>query len=135
MESFAVWYYLLVVLPLALEALAGPVLLKQQGLKIVVPALAVLWFAPVALMHYVVGVPEIFHWLLPISEKTWSPSVEALICYALPVWISFLAFLIVARMGKSILVQNIVSAVVSAILLFVVSPNLTAAILRALTGH
>ena len=41
MESFAVWYYLLVVLPLALEALAGPVLLKQQGLKIVVPALAV----------------------------------------------------------------------------------------------
>ena len=100
-----------------------------------VPALAVLWVAPVALMHYVVGVPEIFHWLLPISEKTWSPSVEALICYALPVWISFLAFLIVARMGKSILVQNIVSAVVSAILLFVVSPNLTAAILRALTGH
>ena len=67
--------------------------------------------------------------------RSWSPSVEALICYALPVWISFLAFLIVARMGKSILVQNIVSAVVSAILLFVVSPNLTASILRALTGH
>ena len=135
MESFAVWYYLLVVLPLALEALAGPVLLKQQGLKAVVPALAVLWVAPVALMHYVVGVPEIFHWLLPISEKTWSPSVEALICYALPVWISFLAFWIVARMGKGVIAQNVVSAVVSAVLLFVVSPNLTAAILRTLTGH
>jgi len=135
MESFAVWYYLLVVFPLALEALAGPVLLKQQGLKILVPALAVLWVAPVALMHYVVGVPEIFHWLLPINEKTWSPSVEALICYALPVWISFVAFWITARMGKTIVVQNIVSAVVSAGLLFVVSPKLTAAILQALTGH
>ena len=35
----------------------------------------------------------------------------------------------------SVMVQNIVSAVVSAVLLFVVSPNLTAAILRTLTGH
>jgi hypothetical protein len=135
MESFAVWYYLLVVFPLALEALAGPVLLKQKGLKVVVPALAVLWIAPVALMHYAVGVPEIFHWLLPISQKTWSPSVEALICYALPVWISFAAFCIAARFGASIVVQNVVSAIVSAVLLFVVSPALTAAILRALTGH
>ena len=73
MESFAVWYYLLVVLPLALEALAGPVLLKQQGLKAVVPALAVLWVAPVALMHYVVGVPEIS----PVEELRERPPGRA----------------------------------------------------------
>jgi hypothetical protein len=135
MESFVVWYYLLVIFPLALEALAAPIVLKQNGLRVLLPALVVLWVAPVAFMHYVLVAPEIFHWLLPISDKSWSPSAEALVCYALPVWLSFLAIWIAARLRQSAVVQSIVGAVVSAALLLMVSPQLLAGILRVLTGR
>ncbi len=135
MESFAVWYYLLVIFPLALEALAGPIVLKQLGMRVLLPALVVLWVAPVAFMHYVVGLPEIFHWLLPISDKSWSPSAEALICYALPVWLCFLAIWIAARLKQDLTVQSIAGAVVSAASFLFVSPQLSSGILRLLSGH
>lgn len=135
MESLAVWYYLLVVFPLALEALAGPLVLKQHGPGVSVAALLVLWLAPVAFMHYVVGLPEIFHWLLPISDKSVSPSAEALICYALPVWLGFLGIVIAARFKQGTTMQSMVSAIVSASSFLLVSPQLLSGILRLLTGR
>ena len=132
--AFAVWYYFLVVVPLGLVALGGPVLLKQYGLRAVVPALFVLWVAPVVIMHYVVAVPEIFVLILPISEKTINPSVEALICYMLPVWLPLPAMMLAARLKQGLMVQSIVSAIVSAALLLLVSPQLRTLIVQSLSG-
>jgi hypothetical protein len=124
MESFAFWYYCLVVFPLGLEALAGPIVLKQFGLRIMVPAVVALWLAPVLLMHYVLSVPEILIWILPISGHELSPAMEALICYTLPIWLSFAAIWGAARLKQSLLVQSIVGAVISAAMLTLVSPPL-----------
>ncbi len=135
MEGFVVWYYLLVVFPLALEALAGPVLLKQRGIAVLMLSLTVLWVAPVAFMHSVVGVPEIFHWILPIDDKSLSPSAEALVCYALPVWLGFLAMLVAARLKQGTTVQSLACAIVSAACFLLVSPQLLAGIARLLTAR
>jgi hypothetical protein len=135
MEAFAVWYYLLVVFPLALEALAGPLLLKQRGVAVLLMSLTVLWVAPVAFMHFVVGVPEIFHWLLPIDEKSLSPSAEALVCYALPVWLGFLTIVIAARLQLATTVQSLACAIVSAASFLLVTPQLLTGIVHLLTGR
>jgi hypothetical protein len=123
-KSFAFWYYFLVVVPLGLEALAGPQVLKKYGMGVAVPALIVLWVAPVLLMQYVFAVPEILVWILPISGKDMNPALEALICYTLPIWLSFAGIWLAARLRQGLLAQSVVSAVVSAVMLVVVSPPL-----------
>jgi hypothetical protein len=122
MESFAFWYYCLVVFPLALEALAGPIVMKRYGMRVMLPALVALWLAPVLVIYYVLAVPEILIWILPISNKELNPALEALICYTLPIWLSFAAMWGAARLKQSLLVQSIVGAVSSAAMLALVSP-------------
>ena len=46
MEIYAFWLCSLVVIPLTLQALAGPIVLKQYGLRGAVPVAALLWLAP-----------------------------------------------------------------------------------------
>ena len=50
METFAFWFYCLIVFPLALEALAGPIALGKYGFRYVVPGLFVLWLMPIVVM-------------------------------------------------------------------------------------
>ena len=132
MGSFAFWYYILVVFPLGLVALAGPLVLKQYGVRGILPFLVVLWLAPVLLVHYVLGVPEILIWILPIGGDQMPPALEALICYTLPVWLGFVAIWIAARLKQSLLVQSVAAAVVSAVLLTLVSPPLQTWVLQNL---
>ena len=132
MGSFAFWYYCLVVFPLGLEALAGPLVLKQYGMRAVLPFLLVLWLLPVAILHYAIEVPEVLIWILPINGKQMPPAVEALICYTLPIWLSFGAIWLAARLKRSVLVQSVIAAVVSAGTLALVSPPLQTWVLQNL---
>jgi hypothetical protein len=86
-------------------------------------------------MHFVVGVPEILHWLLPIDEKSLSPSAEALVCYALPVWLGFLTIVIAARLQLATTVQSLACAIVSAASFLLVTPQLLTGIVHLLTGR
>ncbi len=133
-KAFAVWYYFLVVLPLAFEALAGPILLKQRGWRVFAPVLLVLWLAPVLIMHYVVAVPEIFIWVLPINEQTLNPALEALLCYALPIWGGAASIAVAASLKRGVLVQSVICVVVSAVLMQIVSPQIFSKILLLFIG-
>jgi hypothetical protein len=124
METFAFWFYCLIVFPLALEALAGPIALGKYGFRVVVPALVVLWLLPIGVMYYVLSAPEILVWLFPIEGMHITPPVEALICYTLPVWLPLLAIWLAAHFKRSLTVQSVISASVSAAMLLLVSPAL-----------
>lgn len=135
MGSFAFWYYCLVVFPLGLEALAGPVVMKQYGVKAMVPMLIVLWVVPVLVMQYVVAVPEILIWILPLTDKPLNPAIEALICYTLPIWLALAGIVIAAKLKQNLLVQSVVSAVISAGMLALVSPPLQTWVVQNLFKH
>ncbi len=124
MDSFVFWYYCLVVFPLGLEALAGPLLLKQYGARVMLPFLLALWLLPVGIMNYALAAPEILIWILPINGKQMPPALEALICYTLPIWLSFGAIWLAARLKRSLVVQSVIAAIVSAATLVLVSPPL-----------
>ncbi len=130
MEAFAFWFYCLVVFPLALEALAGPIVLGRYGLRMMVPALLVLWLAPVVILYYVFAAPEILIWMLPIGGRQLTPPMQALICYTLPVWLALFAIWLAARYKQSLLVQSVLSAVVSTAMLLLVSPQLQTWVLQ-----
>jgi hypothetical protein len=124
MGTYAFWLYCLVILPLAFEALAGPIVLRQFGLRVAVPVLAMLWLAPMAIMYCVSAAPEILVWLVPLGNLQVTPPLAALICQTLAVWLALLAIWLAARSRHSLLAQSVISAVVSTAVLQLVSPSM-----------
>ena len=124
MEKFAFWFYCLVVFPLALQALAGPIVLKKYGFRALLPAVIVIWLTPFAGNYFLPAAPEILVWILPVNGGPLSPPLEALVCYTLPVWLSLFAIWLGAHEKRSLMLQSVLSAGVSAALLIMVSPPL-----------
>jgi hypothetical protein len=130
MEHFAFWFYCLVMFPLALESLAGPIALGRYGWRVVLPVAAVLWVAPAVVLYFVFAAPEILIWMFPLGDGHITPPLEALICYTLPVWLALLAIWVAARLKQSLIVQSFASAAVSAAMLMLVSPPLQTWVLQ-----
>ena len=132
MGTYAFWLYCLVVFPLAFEALAGPIVLRQFGLRVAVPVLAVLWLTPMVVLYCVSSAPEILVWLLPIGHSPVSPPIAALICQALAVWLALFAIWVAARRNTSLLAQSFISAAVSTAVLQLISPSMQTWVLQNL---
>ena len=113
MEIYAFWLGSLVVIPLTLQALAGPIVLKQYGLRAAVPVAALLWLAPIAVLMNVSSVPEILVWVFPFDGNPVAPPIEALLCLALAVWLALGGIWLAARYKTSLIAQSVISAAVS----------------------
>lgn len=123
MEMYAFWLCSLVVMPLTLQALAGPIVLKQYGLRAAVPVAALLWLAPIAVLMNVSSVPEILVWVFPFDGNPVAPPIEALLCLALAVWLALGGIWLAARYKTSLIAQSVISAAVSTVVLHLLSPT------------
>ena len=124
MESFAFWFFCVVMLPFALLALGGPLVLRSLGMRALLACAVVIWLTPAALYYALPAVPEILIWILPFGGQPLSPPLEALVCAALPVWLSLAAIRLGARARRSLALQSVASAGVSAALLMLMSAPL-----------
>jgi len=129
-----IWVYWIVVFPLALEALAAPIILKQLGARVFFPTVVLLWLAPVAVTHFYGGAPKPFEFYSSIAGITAAPWMAHTICYGVPIWGSAASIWIARKIGWALVPQIFSAAVVGGALLFLVANNLVMLLLRQLFG-
>lgn len=127
------WVYWIVVFPLAFVTLAGPVFLKQIGIRVFFSCVAVLWLVPVAVTYLYPGAPQPFDFYSQIPGIP--ASLAHVICFGMPIWGAAASIWFANKIHWTLVPQMFSAAIVGGALLFLVANDLVLLLLRPLFGH